>query len=373
MMKMETNKISKTNWFWVSFASLCLLISIAFMEIFFFYPQAQRYFENSESLTAQPLTARSRSYLLKTLKLMTVYPLDASEIQELTTHIDISYSLLNINLYLSEYPCTEPSLQKLDSLSMHITSSIHPSIYEFTRLLLPVIQCVEEIETGQDAKRSALANTMLEDLTFQRRLLFWGILFASITGFGSWILHINQSRTIARNKNEKDKWLNNAMRDSLTGALNRRAFDQDLARCMDHFQSNTRSSVFSLIMCDIDYFKQYNDTLGHIQGDKALQVITKALTSILGDGDKLYRYGGEEIVIILNQTDHFYAKQIGTRMIDLVMGLGLKHPTSEHGFVTVSLGCATVNEKIKNGQSLIALADKRLYTAKQSGRNKLVT
>lgn len=370
-IRMKLTRLSKTVWFWIGTTTLSVLAMSVAIEMFIFNPQAQRYFENSASITAQPLTTRSRYYLHKSLELMSRDKISSQVVEDINLNLDISYGLLNINLYIDQYPCAKPSLEQLALLNFKIRSGVIPSNVSYTRSLLPVIQCIEDIETGQDAKRSALAVKMLEDLNYQRRLLFWGILVVLVAGIGSWLLHLKQSRAILSNQEEKDIWINNAMKDALTGVFNRRAFDKDLPQYVEQYQEG--NGVFSLLMCDIDFFKQYNDTLGHIEGDKALQAITTCLSSLLGHEDKLYRYGGEELVIILNQSDQLHASEIAKLALASVQKLMLIHPSSPHEYVTVSIGCATMNEHISGGESLVANADKNLYLAKKSGRNQSIS
>lgn len=362
--------LSKSSWFWVSLASLCLLISIAFVELLFFYPKAQRYFENSGNITAQPLTARSREYLHNSLELITASPLSSEVIEEVGKNLDLAYGHLNVNLYLSQYPCASTSLGRIDNLSLQLVSTFPPTSQKYTQELLKILKCFEHIEIKQDMKKSSIALSMLENLNYQRQLLAWGALFALIAGLVSVLLHLNQSKVINQNKKEKNKWLNNALRDALTGALNRRAFDEDLPQYLLGF--NHQSEVFSVLMCDIDYFKQYNDSLGHVQGDKALQVICHTLSSTLNSKDKLYRYGGEEIVILLSQTDHHFALKTAQQLLIQIQNLQLPHPTSSFGCVTISIGCATIDEPICNGENIVEVADQRLYQAKQGGRNQIV-
>ena len=363
-------KPPKAAWLWLGLFFFCMLLCIAVAEILFFYPQAQRYFDNSKSLTAQPLSTRSRGYLHKSLELASTLPFDYSYYEQIRQNLDIAYGVLNIELFIQQYPCTTLSLKKIDSLAQQLDSKTPPDIALFTHTLLPVLQCTDRIHSGQEHKRAALAIEMLEDLSLQRTLLFWGTLLTLIVAIGSWILHLKHSKIITHNRHETRKWVRNALQDSLTGTLNRRAFDADLAQYIErHIQSG---HSFSLLMCDLDYFKQYNDTLGHVAGDNALKHIAKTLEQALRDNDRLYRYGGEEMAIIIDDIDNFQAQQIGLRILELVREQQLPHPTSEFGSVTISIGCATIGKEIKSGEGLIRKADSHLYTAKQSGRNRII-
>lgn len=360
----------KAVWLWFGLFLFCMLLCIAVAEIVFFYPQAQRYFDNSKSLTAQPLSTRSRGYLHRSLELASTLPFDYSYYAQIRQNLDIAYGVLNIELFIQQYPCTTLSLKKIDSLAQQLDSKTPPDIALFTHTLLPVLQCTDHIHTGQEHKRAALAIEMLEDLSLQRTLLFWGTLLMFTIAISSGVLHLKHSKIITHNRHETRKWVRHAMRDSLTGVLNRRAFDTDLAQYVKRYIHNGES--FSLLMCDLDYFKQYNDTLGHVEGDKALKHIAKTLDQALRDNDKLYRYGGEEMAIILDNTNNFQARQIGLRILKLIREQQLPHPTSEFGSITTSIGCATFSEEVKSAEGLIKKADSHLYAAKQSGRNCLI-
>ena len=166
-----------------------------------------------------------------------------------------------------------------------------------------------------------------------------------------------------------------ASEDGLTGIANRRAFDQHLQAEWDRRRRD--QEALSLILFDIDYFKNYNDTYGHQAGDECLASIGNALQT--GDiarrpGDLIARYGGEEFVVVLGKTDTGDASDIGEKLCSRISNLRIPHRTSKVGhvkFVTVSVGIATMRP---SGQTvpadIIAAADKALYQAKRTGRNK---
>jgi len=131
----------------------------------------------------------------------------------------------------------------------------------------------------------------------------------------------------------------------------------------------------SLIMIDIDYFKQFNDTYGHQEGDRCLRDVALAMQACLVRGtDLLARYGGEEFVCLLPETDLEGTKLIGERFRQAVLDLEIPHIKSEiSDFVTISLGAASLFPTPEMEEStLIAEADKALYEAKAQGRNRVV-
>ncbi|RZI43252.1 diguanylate cyclase [Herbaspirillum sp. HC18] len=161
--------------------------------------------------------------------------------------------------------------------------------------------------------------------------------------------------------------------DGLTGIANRRRFDLHLD---DEFRRAKRNaSPVSLIMIDVDYFKDYNDNYGHQHGDECLAQIAGALSSVLHRSrDLVARYGGEEFTVILPDTNEDGALQIAEAMRAEVEGLKVEHAYSGvANIVTISLGVSTLipEQAVKTG-SLIHAADRALYQAKRSGRNCVV-
>jgi diguanylate cyclase (GGDEF)-like protein len=161
-----------------------------------------------------------------------------------------------------------------------------------------------------------------------------------------------------------------AMRDGLTGLHNRRAFDQ-------RFQAEWRrwrlgGAVFSLLIADIDFFKSYNDTCGHLEGDACLQAAAQALAQS-APGAFTARYGGEEFVLILPGADLNQALLAAEQARQTVERLALPHPASSCAeVVTLSLGAAAASQLPASADSaaLLALADQALYAAKRGGRNR---
>jgi len=160
--------------------------------------------------------------------------------------------------------------------------------------------------------------------------------------------------------------------DSLTGIANRRNFQEfftkEWKRAVRHFTPMT------IIMIDIDFFKAYNDAFGHPKGDQCLKKIATALKdSLKRPGDLVARYGGEEFIVLLSETDSSGALRVADQMRQAISNLNIEHPhSSVTPQVTVSMGIATTVPRIDSKpEDLTARADKALYRAKQSGRNRL--
>ena len=162
--------------------------------------------------------------------------------------------------------------------------------------------------------------------------------------------------------------------DGLTGISNRRTFDEVLAR--EWARALRDGSPLSLLMADIDYFKGYNDRYGHLEGDRCLQLVARAIHETANrGGDLAARYGGEEFSVILATADAAEAAVMGEHIRANVAALALPHGGSDvAAFVTISVGVATaVPQQASQQVDLIGAADRALYQAKHTGRNRVVT
>jgi diguanylate cyclase (GGDEF)-like protein len=159
--------------------------------------------------------------------------------------------------------------------------------------------------------------------------------------------------------------------DGLTGIPNRRHFDEVLAR--EWRRALRQGADLSIIMCDVDFFKQYNDAYGHQEGDECLRQVSKALTTSMDrGGDLVARYGGEEFVSVLADTSSDGAVFVAERMREAVVQLNLKHPNDSFGQVTASFGIASARAFPEiNPLTILAAADRALYQAKREGRNRV--
>jgi len=184
------------------------------------------------------------------------------------------------------------------------------------------------------------------------------------------------SMAVARDKKLREQAIelqSQTFSDGLTGIANRRRLDVHLD---DELRRAKRiGSPLSLIMIDIDYFKHYNDNYGHQRGDQCLILIAAALSRRLGrPGDLVARYGGEEFMAILPDTSAEGASLIAEGMRADIEKLAQEHAHSDAAtHVTVSLGVVTrVPQNTTTVSNLIEAADRALYHAKNSGRNRVV-
>ncbi|OZA42836.1 MAG: sensor domain-containing diguanylate cyclase [Hydrogenophilales bacterium 17-61-76] len=164
-----------------------------------------------------------------------------------------------------------------------------------------------------------------------------------------------------------------SFKDGLTGVANRRMFDSILE--IEWTQARRNNQPLSLIMLDIDYFKQYNDHYGHMQGDHCLKRMGQILTSAATRSrDFVARFGGEEFVLVLPETDEASAVKVAERCRNVLFKEQIPHANSPtNQILSVSIGVGTIVPT--HGDEPIAFidkVDKRLYLAKQNGRNCIV-
>jgi diguanylate cyclase (GGDEF)-like protein len=160
--------------------------------------------------------------------------------------------------------------------------------------------------------------------------------------------------------------------DALTGLYNRRYMEDALERIISSI-ARTGTGQLSVLMLDVDYFKNYNDTYGHGAGDVCLKSIAKVLLrSVTRASDFAVRYGGEEFVIILPNTSRRGACKIAEKILKSVRDLNIPHEKSDAAnCVTISIGITTgYIDPTQNGNEFIERADVALYMSKQNGRNK---
>ncbi|KAF2410893.1 GGDEF domain-containing protein [Pseudomonas sp. O64] len=158
-----------------------------------------------------------------------------------------------------------------------------------------------------------------------------------------------------------------ALRDPLTETGNRIAMDQTLQREID--MARRHLSPLSLLMLDIDHFKNINDTHGHAAGDKVLRAVAGSIKSQLRNVDMVFRFGGEEFLILLSNTGRDAAGMVGERLRRAAHAQDYWADDTKIE-LTVSLGCSTLLAA-ESAESLLRRADNALYVAKREGRNRL--
>lgn len=159
------------------------------------------------------------------------------------------------------------------------------------------------------------------------------------------------------------------LKDPLTGVYSRATLN---ARLYDEIERAQRyNTLFSLLLLDIDHFKSINDAFGHSRGDKALVELTRRMGTLTRNSDLIFRYGGDEFVILLPHTDKLRAIAIAQRLLDGVRSVPFQGepPLS----ITLSVGVASFPTEAQNLETLLELADQRQYRAKRAGRDRVVS
>ena len=160
--------------------------------------------------------------------------------------------------------------------------------------------------------------------------------------------------------------------DALTGIYNRRYFDETMEHVIRTL--SRAEGILSMLMIDIDFFKRYNDTYGHIEGDRCLKAVAQTLSKCITRADDfIARYGGEEFIVVLPNTDEQGARLIANKLLENVRNLNLPHEKSDAAaYVTVSIG-GTTGKVIHthNAGDFVKRADELMYKSKQEGRDRL--
>jgi diguanylate cyclase (GGDEF)-like protein len=161
-----------------------------------------------------------------------------------------------------------------------------------------------------------------------------------------------------------------ARTDPLTGLDNRLKLSEDLEQL--HRRSGRYGEQYSLAMCDVDNFKSYNDVYGHQAGDLALRAVGAALLGIVRKSDNVYRYGGEEFLLVLPQQSVSAAKALMERVLEAVRDLAIVHAGDPSGQLRLSAGISSFSADHRvDADTLVGEADAALYAAKAAGRNRV--
>jgi diguanylate cyclase (GGDEF)-like protein len=196
--------------------------------------------------------------------------------------------------------------------------------------------------------------TAIEARSFTTIVLFMGVISVCVTGL--FLLLLSSGELIARSRDE-------SLKDSLSGAFNRRGIEAKLEAELKHVQRSRHRLSVALI--DVDHFKSVNDIQGHAAGDSALRDVAETISSHLRGRDYLGRYGGDEFLLILPNTPCSIALAVTERLNKAVISLQLTAGTTP---ITLSIG---ITEAVPHDDlvSVLARADKALYQAKSDGRN----
>ena len=282
------------------------------------------------------------------------------------TPLPTTTGTIGIELFLSE----RPDLVLLDILMPDLDG------YEVARQ-------IRQLETPGDWTPIIFLSSLNEDKDIERGIAAGGddyllkpiseIVLASKIRAMQRIIQMRQSLLVLTRKldaaNQELKRLTSL--DGLTGIANRRHFDAVLVR--EWRRAMRQGDELAIIMCDIDFFKLFNDTYGHQDGDECLRQIAQVLVKSMDrGGDLLARYGGEEFIAVLPGTSLNGASFVAGQMRQAVSKLAIEHSGSPYGIVTASFGVASsLAVQETDPLDVVGAADRALYEAKHAGRNRV--
>jgi diguanylate cyclase (GGDEF)-like protein len=207
----------------------------------------------------------------------------------------------------------------------------------------------------------------LESQRLRAEAIVRATLFALVLLLGYLLLRVERRFQVQRVKTlqrENERLRELTEEDGLTGLSNRRAFDNRLD--IEWQRAQRYGLPLSLVVLDVDHFKQYNDSFGHQAGDAILRLMANALAQTARLSDTVARYGGEEFALILPHTDADEAMVVGERLRALLL-----RSEWPHRAITASIGVSTMNKEKKTSAELVYEADSALYVAKGNGRNQV--
>jgi len=247
-------------------------------------------------------------------------------------------------------------IKKLTELTQFIIMTSHASVDNSIAALKKgafdyILKPFEDLEVVVDAANRAMAN--LSAVREQQYLL----------------------NTLSRQNEElgtlNKKFRELAIRDGLTGLFNHRHGENRLVDEVDRARKFKRE--LSLLFIDLDNFKFFNDKHGHLAGDEVLHSLGKLMSGAARDSDTIARWGGEEFIVIAPETDEHQACELAEAIRKQVAAFAFPHANQQPlGFLSLSIGVATMSDGIDNAEELLRLADKAVYRAKDSGRNRTV-
>lgn len=272
--------------------------------------------------------------------------------------IDLLYESHNINLQRIERLRNEAARNYVFTQGITLAGFI-TGIITFITAIISMFRFV--IHPAQNLLRSMEM--------FGRGNLNHRIQVTTTDEFGALAIGFNRmAENLAR---DQDKLAELAIRDGLTGLYNRREFERLLNDEIHRFRRH--GHPVSLLILDIDHFKQINDRYGHQVGDEALRTVADLITNESRTGDVIARYGGEELAIILPETDAANAVHLAERTCRAVAEFPIMISPQEVIPITVSIGTATVPDDAHSARDLVTAADLAMYEAKRSGRNCVCT
>lgn len=280
-----------------------------------------------------------------------------------------AHEIKSINGYFSKVLNALDRGYKIEDLSI---SNFEKQIAHIHKTINKLISYEVSVAKYERKKFLEIYDSLLFEVGFVLILVIAGVMLISYYVFKS--IQNDQTNleiTTKKLKRANKKLENVSYTDSLTGLYNRRYFnlvyDRELKR------AKRTHSYITFMMLDIDYFKQYNDCYGHIEGDFALKSVAKVLKDTLKrPGDFVFRLGGEEFGVLLTETPESNSAIIARNICDAIRNREIKHKESKvNEYVTISIGVACcIADEALNEEILITRADEMLYKSKESGRDR---
>ena len=282
-------------------------------------------------------------------------------------YVDVELEL--INNYFTKIAKAAINSQDMSLVSIH---TLELRISKIDNILQKLIKY--EVEIAQYERRSFVThyNNSMTQLIVALSLVILGVLVISLYVFKSIQKDHSQLEITSKKLRRANKKLENvSYTDALTSLHNRRYFNLVYKRELN--RAKRENNYITFMMLDIDYFKQYNDTYGHIEGDFALKSVAKVLTDTLKrPTDFVFRLGGEEFGVLLTQTDETNSAKLARNICDAIREREIKHENSlVNDYLTISIGLVCcIADSALNEDILISKADKMLYEAKDGGRDR---
>ena len=284
----------------------------------------------------------------------------------------VNTEIISINTYFRKIlEALESDASKKDKISVATLEKRLSVIHQVLQKLITY-----ETKVANYERKTFL--TTYDSIVFQLGMIL-GLIILSILSISLYVFRSIQNdqtklEIAAKKLKIANKKLENASyTDSLTSLHNRRYFNFIYERELKRAKRNKNYITF--MMLDIDFFKQYNDTYGHVEGDFALKSVAKVLQDTLRrPSDYVFRLGGEEFGVLLSETDESHSARLARDICNAVRAREIKHKASKvNEYLTISVGvvCVKADDKLDE-ELLISRADEMLYRAKESGRDRYV-
>jgi diguanylate cyclase (GGDEF)-like protein len=283
----------------------------------------------------------------------------------------VSLEIIDSNKYFNKLQDLARFGNNFDSVSLALLEKKVQHIQKTIKKLINY-----EIEIAQYERKKFLDNyeSTIKELGIVLLVVIFGILVISFYVFKS----IQNDQTLLEIAHKRLKRANKKLEetsytDSLTNLHNRRYFNLVYDKEIKRAKRSKKHLTF--MMLDIDFFKQYNDTYGHIEGDNTLKKVASALNQLfLRPSDYIFRLGGEEFGVLMSDTDEQNSSEMAQKICERVLELNIKHSASSvSDYVTISAGVVSCLIKpTYNEEHIISKADEMLYKAKHEGRNRFV-